>query len=130
LVDALVDARLLHLISDNTSNARRTGRFAAYLLDVGLYGHPQRRRERAVDEVRFWERDDAGRLKNLERSPVYPIRSVRELEDGARHAEERGVDIQKALLVTGDAPELAITVHAEQLDLAFPARGDEDANAG
>jgi len=90
LFDALVDARLLHLITDNTSNARRKGRYAAYLLDVGLYAHPQRRGDRAVEEVEFWERDEAGRLKNLERSPVYPLRSISELKEVARrvHIEE------------------------------------------
>ncbi len=124
LIDALVDARVLHLISDNTTNARRAGRFAAYLLDVGLYAHPQRRGDRAIDEVRFWEHDNAGRLKNLERLPVYPIRSVGELEEGARIAVEQGLDIQKALLPDDDGSEPPLTGHATQIDIAFPPRDD------
>ena len=54
IVEALVDGRLVHLISDNTTNARKAGRYAAYLLDVGLYAHPQRRGHRAIEEVKFW----------------------------------------------------------------------------
>ncbi|MDE2677216.1 MAG: hypothetical protein OXI76_04840 [Gemmatimonadota bacterium] len=84
IVEALVDGRLIHLISDNTTNARRSGRYAAYLLDVGLYAHPQRRGRRAIEEVKFWETDPAGRLKNLERSPVYPLRGLKQLEEARR----------------------------------------------
>jgi hypothetical protein len=79
LLDSLVDSRLLHLITDNTSNSRRAGRYAAYLLDVGLYAHPQRRGENAIEEIEFWQRDDVGRLKNLERCPVYRLRPLEEL---------------------------------------------------
>lgn len=98
LVDLLVDARLIHLITDNTSNSKRAGRYSAYFLDVGLYAHPQRRGENSIDEVAFWVRDDAGRLKNLERSPVYQPRKYGQLEELARRVRDKEVDLKDAIL--------------------------------
>lgn len=92
LINSLVDGRLLHLISDNTTNAHRGGRFSAYLLDVGLYGYPERRGKRAVKEVKFWERDSSGRLKNLERCPVFSLPTMRELTEAAQVSEAEGTD--------------------------------------
>lgn len=120
LLDALVDSRLLHLITDNTSNARRAGRFAAYLLDVGLYGHPERRGENAVEEVQFWVRDAAGRLKNLDRSPVYPLRSFDELRGKAADLASKNMSVKKSLLPSEEPQEPATS----QLDLVFPASGN------
>lgn len=98
LLDALADSRLVHLISDNTSSTRRTGRYAAYLLDVGLYGHPERRNDRAVAEVKFWERDAQGRLMHLSRVPIYPIRSVDALEKALAEIRDKGMDIRTFIL--------------------------------
>lgn len=122
LVDALVDSRLLHLITDNTSNARRSGRYAAYLLDTGLYAYPERRGDRAVEEVEFWVRDAGGRLKNLERSPVYPLRSVEELQQAARQI---GVSLDLAKEVLPDdedavAEASTVTTNHQQLEFSFP----------
>lgn len=130
VIDALVDARLLHLITDNTSNARRSGRFAAYLLDLGLYGHPQRRGERAVEDVRFWERDDAGRLKHLERSPVYPIRTLKQLEESLQQVENSRLDVQKAILPSDDDSEGEPLRNSQQLEMVFPAIPEENSSAG
>jgi hypothetical protein len=41
-----------------------------------------------VDEVEFWEADGAGRLKNLARCPVYPLRQYSELVDAAGKVTE------------------------------------------
>lgn len=137
LLDALADSRLIHLISDNTSSTRRTGRYAAYLLDVGLYGHPERRGDRAVTEVRFWDRDRQGRLMNLSRAPIYPIRSVDELEASLRQIQEEGMDIRTFLLepepMEEDAGESPAEKVASAMQLLLPvideqAQGEEDAN--
>jgi len=120
IVDALVDSRLLHLITDNTSNARRAGRFAAYLLDVGLYGHPERRAEAAVEEVQFWVRDDAGRLKNLDRSPVYPLRTFEELRQKSSLVTSHGAAIRDALLPREETTESSAGGRPTQLELVFP----------
>jgi hypothetical protein len=124
LLDALVDSRLLHLITDNTSNARRAGRFAAYLLDVGLYGHPERRGEKAIEEVQFWVRDASGRLKNLDRSPVYPLRTFAELRNKAAVISSQKVAIRESILPAEEQQEPTAT----QLDLLFPASAGNDAS--
>lgn len=137
LLDSLVDSRLLHLITDNTSNAKRSGRFAAYLLDVGLYAHPQRRGLNAIDEIEFWVRDDAGRLKNLERSPVYPVRTVEELQRAAQQIEIKGEQVRQTLFPKEEAEELDASgrgaralgtesILAKQLQLLFPPLEDMD----
>ena len=109
LLDALVDSRLLHLITDSTSNARRAGRFAAYLLDVGLYGHPERRGEKAVEEVKFWVRDASGRLKNLDRSPVYPLRTFDEMKEKAALISSGKLPLKDYLLPPTISRKLALT---------------------
>lgn len=114
-LDSLVDSRLLHLITDNTSNSRRAGRFAAFLLDVGLYAYPQRRAPNAVEEIEFWERDDVGRLKNLERSPVYRLRSIKELKEAASAVQAQNLDIVESLL-----PREEPAQRYEQVEILFP----------
>ena len=105
LIDSLVDSRLIHLISDDTTNSKRAGRrFAAYLVDVGLYGHPQRRGDRSIEEVEFWEKDNAGRLKNLERSPIYSLRTVEQLR-GAVQATGIGEKDARDILFDNPEPE-------------------------
>lgn len=121
LLDALVDSRLLHLITDNTSNARRTGRFAAYLLDVGLYAHPERRGDNCVEEVQFWVRDASGRLKNLERSPVYTLRTFEELKEKSAVLASKKVSIKEALLPTEEVQ----TGGPSQLEFLFPPSPQE-----
>ena len=140
LVDALVDARLLHLITDNTSNARRAGRFAAFLVDVGLYAHPQRRGDRAIAEIRFWERDDNGRLQHLSRAPVYPVRTIDEIRTAASILDAE--DVRKAVMIEEDevhrqderqeedeaqeedAPEVANSVFTHQFEMLLPTVED------
>jgi hypothetical protein len=128
LVDLLVDARLIHLITDNTSNAKRAGRYSAYFLDVGLYAHPQRRGENSIDEVAFWVRDDAGRLKNLERSPVYQPRRYGQLEELARQVRDKEVDLKDAILsgsVGDDTSGGKTREMIDQLKLEMPMATDE-----
>ncbi len=123
LLDALVDARLLHLVSDNTSNARRAGRYAAYLLDVGLYGHPQRRGDRAISEVEFWDRDEGGRLQNLARAPVYPVRSIEDLREAAATVPDAEV-VDRILNPVLEEDEGPATVG--QIDIVFPSLADRE----
>ena len=123
LVDALVDARLLHLISDNTSNARRAGRFAAYLLDVGLYAYPQRRGDRAIAEIAFWERDDNGRLQKLGRAPVYPVRTIAEIR-AAADALDAG-SVREALVVQEEQDQATEDGFLEQLEMVLPSLEEE-----
>ena len=116
IIEALVDGRLIHLISDNTTNARKAGRYAAYLLDVGLYAHPQRRGRRAIEEVKFWETDPAGRLKNLERSPVYPLRGLKQLEKARRN---QSVELGNYLFPPSDASSEDV-IQEDFLDSLLP----------
>ena len=123
LVEAIVDGRLIHLISDNTTNARRAGRYAAYLLDVGLYAHPQRRGQRAVEEVEFWETDRVGRLKNLERSPVYRLRSVEELSRVVDEESAEQLGRNYLFPASGNVEDDVIQLKFEQL---LPSRKYEE----
>ena len=123
LVDALVDARLLHLISDNTSNARRAGRFVAYLLDVGLYAHPQRRGDRAIAEIAFWERDDNGRLQKLGRAPVYPVRTIAQIRAAAEAMDAEAV--REAVIPSEDQTGGADGGFSEQLEMILPVVEEE-----
>jgi hypothetical protein len=101
LLEALVDSRLVHLISDNTTNVKSAGRFVAYLVDVGLYGYPERRGDRAVEEVKFWEKDSSGRLKNLERSPVYRMRDATKLREAEQ--QQNGEEaVTNRIFATGE----------------------------
>ena len=124
LVDALVDARLLHLITDNTSNARRAGRFAAYLVDVGLYAHPQRRGDRAITEIQFWERDDNGRLQQLSRAPVYPVRTIAQIRTAADALDAE--DVKGALLMDDEESHTEDVGFSRQLEMALPTVEDAD----
>lgn len=123
LLDALVDARLLHLITDNTSNARRAGRFAAYLVDVGLYAYPQRRGERAIAEIAFWERDDSGRLQQLNRAPVYPVRTIARIRAAADALDAE--DVREAVMMSEDESQLPDSVFHQQLEMLLPPAEDD-----
>ena len=122
LLDALVDARLLHLITDNTSNARRAGRFAAYLVDVGLYAHPQRRGERAISEIEFWLRDDSGRLQQLNRAPVYHVRTIDEIRKAAEQIDK--VDVEGAIFMPEAEEDPEPIQLYQQMDLLLPTQHD------
>lgn len=125
LVDALVDARLLHLITDNTSNARRAGRFAAYLVDVGLYAHPQRRGDRAISEIEFWERDANGRLQQLSRAPVYPVRKIDEIRRAVDVLDAE--DVKKAVMIDDEEGQVDGPLEFyQQFELVLPATEQED----
>jgi hypothetical protein len=70
----LLDYRFVHLVHSNTSAAGKTGRYEAYMLDVGLYAHPQRRGENRVKQVDFLARDDEHRADAIRTQPIYPLR--------------------------------------------------------
>ena len=131
LVDSLVDVRLLHLISDNTTNARRAGRFAAYLLDLGLYGHPERRGENSVEEVPFWERDSAGRLKHLERSSVYPLRTLASIRESMEAIRSAGVRIPELILPHEESvtPNDSVATVRQNVQRLFPELEEDQSNA-
>jgi Cdc6-like AAA superfamily ATPase len=70
----LLDYRFIHLVHTNTSAAGKDGRYAAYMLDVGLYAHPQRRGENRIRQVNFLERDDEHRADAIRTQPVYVLK--------------------------------------------------------
>jgi hypothetical protein len=70
----LLDYRFVHLVNSNTSAAGIGGRFEAYMLDVGLYAHPQRRGENQVKQVDFLSRDDQHRADAIRTQPRYTLK--------------------------------------------------------
>ncbi len=70
----LLDYRFIHLVHSNTSAAGKKGRYVAYMLDVGLYAHPQRRDPNRVKQVDFLSRDDRHRADAIRTQPVYALK--------------------------------------------------------
>ncbi|WP_395684451.1 hypothetical protein [Dokdonella sp.] len=78
----LLDFKLIHVISQNTSAASgRQGRFVAYTLDFSIFMEPRRR---GIEIVEFWRVDDQRRPVGVREAPDYP------LERAARAALSRG----------------------------------------
>jgi len=75
ILKQLLDFRFIHQVHENTSASGQTGRYEAYMLDVGLYAHPQRRGNNKVVEVPFWQKDDQYRSDAIRNSPTYRIKS-------------------------------------------------------
>jgi Cdc6-like AAA superfamily ATPase len=74
LLRQLLDFRFVHLVHSNTSAASQAGRFEAYMLDVGLYAHPQRRGDNRVKQVDFLAREDQHRQDAIRTQPVYRLK--------------------------------------------------------
>jgi hypothetical protein len=74
LLRQLLDFRFIHLVHGNTSAASHAGRFEAYMLDVGLYAHPQRRGENRVKQVDFLAREDQHRQDAIRTQPIYRLK--------------------------------------------------------
>jgi Cdc6-like AAA superfamily ATPase len=74
LLKQLLDFRFVHLVHSNTSAASQGGRFEAYMLDVGLYAHPQRRGENRVKQVDFLAREDQHRQDAIRTQPIYRLK--------------------------------------------------------
>jgi hypothetical protein len=74
LLRQLLDFRFVHLVHSNTSAASHAGRFEAYMLDVGLYAHPQRRGENRVNQVDFIAREDQHRQDAIRTQPIYRLK--------------------------------------------------------
>lgn len=72
----LLDYRFVHLVHSNTSVAGKAGRFEAYMLDVGLYAHPQRRGDNRVKQVDFLARDDQHRADAIRTQPIYTLKET------------------------------------------------------
>jgi len=70
----LVDYRFIHLVHSNTSATGKKGRYVAYMLDVGVYAHPQRRGHNRVKQVDFLSRDDQHRADAIRTQPVYALK--------------------------------------------------------
>lgn len=73
-------------------------------------------------------RDDAGRLKNLERSPVYQPRGYGQLEELARQVRDKEVDLKDAILSgnIGESGSGGKTQEMiDQLKLEMPVSTDE-----
>jgi len=70
----LMDFKLLHVISQNTSAASgRQGRYVAYTLDFSIFMEPRRR---GIEIVEFWKVDDQRRPIGVRESPDYPLARV------------------------------------------------------
>lgn len=65
----LTNLRYLHLIKAKTTSERTKQECRAYLVDMTFYACG--RIPSSFDFCRFWEMDDASRLNNLRRSPVW-----------------------------------------------------------
>jgi Cdc6-like AAA superfamily ATPase len=76
LLRQLLDFRFIHLVHSNTSAASHAGRFEAYMLDVGLYAHPQRRGENRVSQVDFLTREDQHRQDAIRTQPIYRLKEA------------------------------------------------------
>jgi hypothetical protein len=74
LLRQLIDYRFVHLVHGNTSASSQRGRFEAYMLDVGLYSHPQRRGNNKVQQVDFLHRDEQRRADAVRTQAVYRIK--------------------------------------------------------
>lgn len=71
LLQQLMDFKLIHVISQNTSAASgRQGRFVAYTLDFSIFMEPRRR---GIEIVEFWKVDDQRRPIGVRESPDYPL---------------------------------------------------------
>ncbi len=71
LLQQLMDFKLIHIISQNTSAASgRQGRFVAYTLDFSIFMEPRRR---GIEIVEFWKIDDKRRPIGVRESPDYSL---------------------------------------------------------
>jgi hypothetical protein len=71
LLQQLMDFKLIHVISQNTSAASgREGRYVAYTLDFSIFMEPRRR---GIEIVEFWKVDDQRRPIGVRESPDYPL---------------------------------------------------------
>jgi hypothetical protein len=71
LLQQLMDFKLIHVISQNTSAASgRQGRYVAYTLDFSIFMEPRRR---GIEIVEFWKIDDQRRSIGVRESPDYSL---------------------------------------------------------
>src|SRR5690606_5382568 len=69
LIRQLCDFRFVHEIHENTSSTfRPRERFKAFMLDVGIYAYPERRKANKVEEINFWTKDENYRMDALRNS--------------------------------------------------------------
>lgn len=88
LLQQLMDFKLIHVISQNTSAASgRQGRFVAYTLDFSIFMEPRRR---GIEIVEFWKVDDQRRPIGVRESPDYSLARAASAaaNDGALSVEE------------------------------------------
>ncbi len=71
LLQQLMDFKLIHVISQNTSAASgRQGRYVAYTLDFSIFMEPRRR---GIEIVEFWKVDEQRRPIGVRESPDYAL---------------------------------------------------------
>jgi hypothetical protein len=99
----LLDYRLVHLVHGNTSAAGVAGRYEAYMLDVGLYAHPQRRGKNQVTQVDFLSRDDQHRADAIRTQPIYDVKE--NYTAGAASPFDAPADADTLGAGTGDVEE-------------------------
>ncbi|WP_202842427.1 hypothetical protein [Luteimonas saliphila] len=108
LLQQLMDFKLLHVISQNTSAASgRQGRYVAYTLDFSIFMEPRRR---GIEIVEFWKVDDQRRPIGVRESPDYPLARA---ADAAANADSSPVE------------EIVDSVEAE-LEVDVPETGAPD----
>jgi len=108
----LCDFRLIHEVHENTSSSFESGkRFRAYLLDVGIYAYPPRRKSNRVEEVEFWEKDEKHRMTALQNSPIYKLKKdYASVEGGGFElvktlaAEDENIDSSQSAVSRKDKP--------------------------
>jgi hypothetical protein len=74
LLQQLMDFKLIHVISQNTSAASgRQGRYVAYTLDFSIFMEPRRR---GIEIIEFWKVDDQRRSIGIREAPDYSLARV------------------------------------------------------
>lgn len=88
LFKQLMDFRFIHRVHENVSAQRQGSRYEAYMLDVGLYGHLQQSKESRIEEIPFWERDEAKRVKILGTAPIYTLKDELSLKKAQKEKDQ------------------------------------------
>jgi hypothetical protein len=112
LLQQLMDFKLIHIISQNTSAASgRQGRYVAYTLDFSIFMEPRRR---GIEIVEFWKVDSQRRPIGIRESPDYSLARAAAAADNANVLPVEEIvdsieaDIDAAIPETGK-PEIGTT---------------------
>ena len=85
-IKELVDLRLLHIVNSNTSSAASDGkRYAAYMLDIGLYPNSRPRNFRQIEPG---EKDEEGREDKIRSAPKLNLSNFKAYIDNLKLDKE------------------------------------------